>query len=130
MTESREYLTIEREGSICREEISLAAINIKAPSKKDYITAYVKALFYDNTKWIRYLEKDHINQQDQVKFRKLTSSKTHQSRQNYFNKRSGKLNSYIRNFIDKYNRFETHRELYAKKKGSDLENSRKQGVDR
>ena len=91
--------------------------SIKYPNYKGYCHAYVKALFFNNKDWIRYLEKNHIEQEDKEKFRKLVSFRTYKARQNYFEDRTKKLNPFLKYFIDKNNRFETHNELYNEGKG-------------
>lgn len=108
-------LEIEQQNSIgntYKTQISLSAINIKNSKYSDYLNAYVKALFYNSKEWIVYLEKNHIKQNDIEKFTKLISKKTYKVRQNYFENKTGRLNSNIKRFIDKYKRFQTTQELY------------------
>lgn len=104
-----------KNGTTHTEKVESYEIDIKKSSYKDFLYAYVKSLFYSNKKWIKYLEVHHIKKEDVVKFTKLVSSKTKQARQNYFEGNKKKLNPLLRRFIDKYNRWETHSELYGEK---------------
>ena len=92
----------------------LSTVNLKEKfSYKEIISAYVKALFYENKQWIMYLEKNHVKEVDKKKFKKLVSRSSLTAREKYFETGEGKLNEYIRSFIDKYDRFKTNTELYS-----------------
>lgn len=95
-----------------RDYVPVNCIKIKKANYQDYRNAYIKALFYENKSWIKYLEKNHIKDVEVKMFKKLVSEKGYKQRENYFLGKKSRLNVHIRNFIDKYGRFKTYSELY------------------